>query len=62
MILLLLEKSELVSSLHSLQTSLLTTFATQCDALSTEHSPSSSEGDAEPSISDYLTIWTLLTK
>ena len=44
------EKSELVSTLHSLQTSLLTTFATPRDALSDEHSPSSSEDDDEPSI------------
>ena len=41
---------ELVSTLHSLQTSLLTTFATQRDVLSDEHSPSSSEDDDEPSI------------
>ena len=42
------EKSELVSTLHSLQTSLLTTITAQRDALSDEHSPSSSEDDDEP--------------
>ena len=44
------EKSELVSTLHSLQKSLLTTFAPERDELSDEHSPSSSEDDDEPSI------------
>ena len=44
------EKSELVSTLHSLQTLLLTTFVPEHDVLSHEHSPSSSEDDDEPSI------------
>lgn len=51
------EKSELVSTLNSLQTSLLTTITAQRDALSDEHSPSSSEDDDEPSIDkDLATI------
>lgn len=59
------EKCELAGTLHSLQVSLLKTFATESDDLSDEHPSSSSGDDDEPSIprenGDYRTVRSLLT-